>query len=230
MPATPRRPPTCCASSDPSRPTRLASAGSTPAWLVELEGVRRAIRVRLAGDERWAAIEDAGRLRDALGAALPVGHPRGVPRAGRRPGGRPGRPATPARTGRSPRARSPSGSGSAPQSCSARCTGSPRPVASWRASCAPAAAAASGATRRSFGCSAAGRSRRCGRRPSRCPPSPWLGSCRHGRTSGARCAASTASSAVVEQLQGAPLPASALETPRAARPGARLLSPHCSTS
>ena len=49
--------------------------GVEPAWLVELEGVRRAIRVRLAGDERWAAIEDAGRLRDALGAALPVGIP-----------------------------------------------------------------------------------------------------------------------------------------------------------
>ena len=45
--------------------------GVEAAWLVELEGVRRAIRVRLAGTERWAAIEDAGRLRDALGAALP---------------------------------------------------------------------------------------------------------------------------------------------------------------
>ena len=33
------------------------------------------IRVRVAGEERWAAIEDAGRLRDALGTALPVGVP-----------------------------------------------------------------------------------------------------------------------------------------------------------
>jgi ATP-dependent Lhr-like helicase len=47
-------------------------------WLAELEAARRVIRVRLAGaagGERWAAIEDAGRLRDALGVALPVGIP-----------------------------------------------------------------------------------------------------------------------------------------------------------
>ncbi|HEX5427015.1 MAG TPA: ATP-dependent helicase [Pedococcus sp.] len=44
-------------------------------WLVELEGARRLIRVRVAGQERWAAIEDAGRLRDALGCSLPVGVP-----------------------------------------------------------------------------------------------------------------------------------------------------------
>ncbi|MCG5211834.1 ATP-dependent helicase [Streptosporangium sp. KLBMP 9127] len=46
-----------------------------PAWLDELERARRAIRVRVAGEEQWAAIEDAGRLRDALGAPLPVGVP-----------------------------------------------------------------------------------------------------------------------------------------------------------
>ncbi|TPG19518.1 ATP-dependent helicase [Pedococcus bigeumensis] len=45
------------------------------AWLVDLEGARRLIRVRIAGQERWAAIEDAGRLRDALGSSLPVGIP-----------------------------------------------------------------------------------------------------------------------------------------------------------
>ncbi|SEG61272.1 ATP-dependent helicase Lhr and Lhr-like helicase [Thermomonospora echinospora] len=44
-------------------------------WLVELEGARRVIRVRVAGAERWAAVEDAGRLRDALGVPLPVGVP-----------------------------------------------------------------------------------------------------------------------------------------------------------
>jgi len=31
--------------------------------------------VRIGGEERWAAIEDAGRLRDALGVALPTGVP-----------------------------------------------------------------------------------------------------------------------------------------------------------
>ncbi|MGQ0625704.1 MAG: ATP-dependent helicase [Sporichthyaceae bacterium] len=49
--------------------------GADPHWLVELESTRRVIRVRIAGAEHWAAIEDAGRLRDALGAALPVGVP-----------------------------------------------------------------------------------------------------------------------------------------------------------
>ncbi|HST64740.1 MAG TPA: ATP-dependent helicase, partial [Mycobacteriales bacterium] len=49
--------------------------GATPAWLEELEAARRAIRVRIAGEERWIAIEDAGRVRDALGAPLPVGVP-----------------------------------------------------------------------------------------------------------------------------------------------------------
>ena len=42
-------------------------------WLVHLESERRVIRVRVAGEDRWAAIEDSARLRDALGAALPVG-------------------------------------------------------------------------------------------------------------------------------------------------------------
>jgi ATP-dependent Lhr-like helicase len=49
--------------------------GATPAWLAELEAARRAIRVRIAGEERWIGIEDAGRVRDALGAPLPVGVP-----------------------------------------------------------------------------------------------------------------------------------------------------------
>ncbi|MFN2625007.1 MAG: DEAD/DEAH box helicase, partial [Mycobacteriales bacterium] len=49
--------------------------GATPQWLAELEETRRALRVRIAGEERWIAVEDAGRFRDALGTALPVGVP-----------------------------------------------------------------------------------------------------------------------------------------------------------
>ncbi|MEW2504895.1 ATP-dependent helicase [Amycolatopsis sp. NPDC047767] len=49
--------------------------GIQPEWLEELEAARRAIRVRIAGEERFLAIEDAGRVRDALGVALPVGVP-----------------------------------------------------------------------------------------------------------------------------------------------------------
>ncbi len=41
--------------------------------LDELERARRALRVRVAGEERWIAIEDAGRYRDAVGANPPAG-------------------------------------------------------------------------------------------------------------------------------------------------------------
>jgi ATP-dependent Lhr-like helicase len=52
-----------------------AARGVAPEWLTELTAQRRAIAVRIAGEDRWVAIEDAGRLRDALGTALPVGVP-----------------------------------------------------------------------------------------------------------------------------------------------------------
>jgi ATP-dependent Lhr-like helicase len=51
------------------------AAAAAAAWLAALERERRAIRVHVAGEERWAAAEDAGRLRDALGVALPPGLP-----------------------------------------------------------------------------------------------------------------------------------------------------------
>ncbi|MGQ0573366.1 MAG: DEAD/DEAH box helicase, partial [Pseudonocardia sp.] len=52
-----------------------AARGVRPEWLAELAAARRAIRVRIGGAERFVAIEDAGRVRDALGAPLPVGVP-----------------------------------------------------------------------------------------------------------------------------------------------------------
>jgi ATP-dependent Lhr-like helicase len=52
-----------------------AERGIGEEWLVELEAQRRVLRVRIAGVERWIGIEDAGRMRDALGVALPVGIP-----------------------------------------------------------------------------------------------------------------------------------------------------------
>ncbi len=45
------------------------------AWLKDLAGGRRAVRVRIAGDERWIAIEDVARYRDGVGVAPPVGVP-----------------------------------------------------------------------------------------------------------------------------------------------------------
>lgn len=53
----------------------LAARGAEPAWVQELSDARRALHVRIAGQEHWVAVEDAGRLRDALGTALPVGVP-----------------------------------------------------------------------------------------------------------------------------------------------------------
>jgi ATP-dependent Lhr-like helicase len=41
--------------------------------LAALEAERRAVRVRLAGEERWVAVEDLARYRDGLGASPPPG-------------------------------------------------------------------------------------------------------------------------------------------------------------
>jgi ATP-dependent Lhr-like helicase len=54
---------------------RCADSDAGSRWLAELAAQRRVIEVRVAGEQRWAAIEDAGRLRDALGVALPTGIP-----------------------------------------------------------------------------------------------------------------------------------------------------------
>ncbi|MFE7648569.1 ATP-dependent helicase [Streptomyces phaeoluteigriseus] len=59
----------------PLTDAELAERGAEPHWAQELAAARRAIRVRIGGADHWAAIEDAGRLRDALGTALPVGVP-----------------------------------------------------------------------------------------------------------------------------------------------------------
>ncbi len=44
-------------------------------WLAELMTERRAVELRVAGETRYVAVEDAARYRDALGCALPVGLP-----------------------------------------------------------------------------------------------------------------------------------------------------------
>ena len=43
--------------------------------LVSLAAGRRVVLVRMAGEERWTAIEDVGRLRDGLGVPVPPGTP-----------------------------------------------------------------------------------------------------------------------------------------------------------
>jgi len=60
------------------RPENGADAATVAEASTHLEALiasRRAIPVTVAGVSRFAAIEDAGRLRDALGVALPVGIP-----------------------------------------------------------------------------------------------------------------------------------------------------------
>ncbi|MEE1826335.1 ATP-dependent helicase [Streptomyces sp. BE20] len=59
----------------PLTEAELTARGAQPLWALELESARRVIQVRIAGERRWAAVEDAGRLRDALGTPLPVGVP-----------------------------------------------------------------------------------------------------------------------------------------------------------
>ena len=54
---------------------RCAEPAAASGWVAELASQRRFIDVRIAGEQRHASIEDAGRLRDALGVALPTGIP-----------------------------------------------------------------------------------------------------------------------------------------------------------
>ena len=49
--------------------------GADPDWLFDLEGAGRVVRVSVAGVERWCAVEDVSRLRDALGSEPPPGVP-----------------------------------------------------------------------------------------------------------------------------------------------------------
>ncbi|HKH17284.1 MAG TPA: DEAD/DEAH box helicase [Solirubrobacteraceae bacterium] len=54
---------------------RAVPGADVAAWLEQLRGERRAIVLRVAGEERWIAGEDAGLYRDALGAVPPGGLP-----------------------------------------------------------------------------------------------------------------------------------------------------------
>ena len=52
-----------------------ADPGERQAWLAQLLAEKRAVEVTVAGETRYIAAEDAGRYRDALGCALPLGLP-----------------------------------------------------------------------------------------------------------------------------------------------------------
>ncbi|MGZ8757751.1 MAG: ATP-dependent helicase, partial [Aeromicrobium sp.] len=55
--------------------TTGGSLAEAQAWLDQLTHSRRVLPLIIAGETRWCAIEDAARLRDALGVALPHGVP-----------------------------------------------------------------------------------------------------------------------------------------------------------
>ena len=54
---------------------RSTDGADVAGWLAELVERRRVVQIRMAGAERWAVVEDVGRLRDALGVPVPPGTP-----------------------------------------------------------------------------------------------------------------------------------------------------------
>lgn len=54
---------------------RSTEPDASAAWLADLQEARRLIEVNVGGRPMWAVVEDAGRLRDALGVSLPLGVP-----------------------------------------------------------------------------------------------------------------------------------------------------------
>ena len=157
---------------------RVTAPAEAGAWLRRLEDERRALRVRLGGEERWIAAGDAGLYRDALGVVPPGGLPdvflADVPDAHAEPAAavrphprslRDRRRAAPA-TAWTPARRSRSSSGPA-NSCSAS-------SARW-------ARSASGAIPACCAACAGRRWRCCARRSSRSGRRPWRASPRRGR-------------------------------------------------
>ncbi|MFI9506552.1 DEAD/DEAH box helicase [Nocardia sp. NPDC052566] len=59
----------------PEAPAEAGSGGLAREWFTELVKARRALEVSFAGRTWWVAVEDASRLRDALGVPLPIGTP-----------------------------------------------------------------------------------------------------------------------------------------------------------
>ncbi len=161
----------------PRRPPNRRGRGAHDRWprrrrgARELEGARRAVRVRIAGEERWIAVEDVARYRDALGASPPRGVPETCLAATDAPAGRAARA-----LGAHPRARSPpragrragasaralrGGAAAARSSAPGRCS---------RASSGPAARLTSGSDPDVLRRCAVARWRACGARSSRCEP------------------------------------------------------------
>ncbi|MEV0063930.1 DEAD/DEAH box helicase [Nocardia sp. NPDC050718] len=63
------------ADSDAPADSDVLANSDAPAWFTDLRDAHRALEVSFAGRTWWVAIEDAARLRDALGVPLPIGVP-----------------------------------------------------------------------------------------------------------------------------------------------------------
>jgi ATP-dependent Lhr-like helicase len=164
--------------------TDAAAAASSPrelaaAWLEQLADERRAMVIRVGGERRWAAAEDAGLFRDGLGVVPPSGLPEAftedVPDAMERLVRRFARTHGPFETDA---LRDRYGVDFSPvlKALETRATWS-------AASSGPAARSASGATPRCCGGCGAPRSPRCARRSSRPTSARSRASCRTGRAS-----------------------------------------------
>ncbi len=57
----------------PEATQRCVDGSDAESWLTSLAAARRVVRVRIAGEHRWAVVEDVARLRDALGVPVPPG-------------------------------------------------------------------------------------------------------------------------------------------------------------
>ena len=176
---------TCCAASATCPPTRSApgprAVPPSPirGW-TELAAARRAVRVRIAGDERWIAIEDVARYRDGVGVTAAARRARGVPGPGRRRARGPARALRPdARPVPDPRAGSPLGPAGRDRRRRPGAAARER-LAAASASSARAAPSASGATPTSCGSCAADRWPGSGARSSRSIRTRSAASCRRG--------------------------------------------------
>ena len=157
---------------------RAAEGYSAESMLGKLEAERRAVKVRIGGEERWIAAEDAGMYRDALG----VPPPGGLPDRSWRTRPTPWRPWSAATRARTARSRPPSSPLATASIQRPRCASSSDPASSCAASSSPAGRSESGATPRCCGGSAAPASPACARRRRPSTPRRWPASCPTGRT------------------------------------------------
>ncbi|HEX5324761.1 MAG TPA: DEAD/DEAH box helicase, partial [Capsulimonadaceae bacterium] len=64
---------------------RVTDRDAAIGWIERLQGERRIVSLTIAGESRWIAAEDAGRYRDALGIPPPAGLPQAFLEYGRDP-------------------------------------------------------------------------------------------------------------------------------------------------